>query len=112
MLRYGAQAGMRDGANESVIDIIHKHPEHRQDDFMKLIKKYRGQKPQVARVKHFLNYYLNIVCCNYRLTWKNHKVLMMTLLILHVKYFFVSVSFSVFYSYPFAFEEPCTMVKK
>ena len=103
---------MRDGANESVIDIIHKHPEHRQDDFMKLIKKYRGQKPQVARVKHFLNYYLNIVCCNYRLTWKNHKVLMMTLLILHVKYFFVSVSFSVFYSYPFAFEEPCTMVKK
>ncbi|XP_003384014.3 PREDICTED: uncharacterized protein LOC100638887 isoform X2 [Amphimedon queenslandica] len=49
LLRFGAQAGMRDGANESVIDIIRKHPEHRQDDFMKLIKKYHGQKPQVAR---------------------------------------------------------------
>lgn len=50
LLRFGAQAGIRDGANESVIDIIQKHPEHRQDDFTKLIKKYHGQKPQVARV--------------------------------------------------------------
>lgn len=50
LLSFGAQGGMRNGQNESVVDLITKHPEHRQDDFMKLIREYHGKKPRVARV--------------------------------------------------------------
>lgn len=57
LLRFGAQAGMRDGNNASVIDIINEHPEHRRDDFMKLIRQYHGQKPQVARVCSIITLY-------------------------------------------------------
>lgn len=50
LLSFGAQPGMRNGENETVMDIITNHPQHRRDDFVKLIKEYRGQKPRTPRV--------------------------------------------------------------
>ena len=38
LLKFGAQPGMRNGQNESVVDIVQKHPQHRQEDFMKLFR--------------------------------------------------------------------------
>lgn len=38
LLKFGAQPGIRNGKNESTIDIVNKHPEHRQADFMKLFR--------------------------------------------------------------------------
>ncbi len=38
LLKFGAQPGIRNGKNESVIDIVNSHPERRRDDFMKLFK--------------------------------------------------------------------------
>ncbi len=38
LLKFGAQPGIRNGKNESAIDIINNHPEHRREDFMKLFK--------------------------------------------------------------------------
>ena len=54
LLGFGAQPGIRNGDNESVMDIIAKHPHHRQDDFIKLIKQYHGKKPRIPRVIIFV----------------------------------------------------------
>ena len=38
MLKFGAQPDMKNGQNESVVDLVQKHPQHRQEDFMKLFR--------------------------------------------------------------------------
>lgn len=58
MLSFGAQAGMRNGDNESVVDVINKHPQHRQEDYFKIVHKFRGQQPRVARVRYISSCYI------------------------------------------------------
>lgn len=64
LLSFGGQCGMRNGQGESVIDIINKHPEHRQKDFLEVIDKYRGQKPKLAKVS-FVQCITIIPTCTY-----------------------------------------------
>ena len=38
LLEFGAQPGIKNGSNESAIDIINSHPGQKADDFLKLLR--------------------------------------------------------------------------